>query len=205
MKDVRTHEEAYWVGQPAQVNAIKLKSGEVFIPDLFKAKLEFRGVNLFLEFQVEGRPKSVKIEDVASEDLSQISYNVPVVFRDAVTGAETENPEFGQTVDALIGQTGADAVIWFCRSGQRSTVGCSIWYCPFSLQNPAISNFEIEGASNGYGGFEGSDNDNRYNGLRGFPGRLEDAVSFKDRGLPVVIGKTPVDQFPVPAWADLMN
>ena len=132
-----------------------------------------------------------------------MSFNVPVERRDPVTTEKKLNPNFGKEIDALVENSNPSAMIFYCRSGQRSSTGCYFPYCPrtFFDFNAGIEYYEVEAvdengnAVNGKGGFEGSSSSNVYNGYRGFPGRLGDPVSFKDTGLPIVIGKAPIVNF----------
>lgn len=215
MFDVRTPEEVYWVGAPAQVNSIDLTDGESLVPDNFKAVLAphaSRNQPYTLEFDVDGKHKRVSTADVAGTDLTPIAYNVPVEYLDPATGETTLNPNFGVDTDALVADFagtsphGVSSVIFFCRSGTRSSVGCYYKYCPFSLLDPNLTAYEVEAVDalgnevNGYGGFESTAASNRYLGYRGFPGRVTagvlttQSVSFKDYGLPILSSELPMTE-----------
>lgn len=224
MFDVRTPEEVYWVGAPAQVNAIHLSNGSTVVPDYYKAVLQpnpSRNQPQLIEYELSGKVKHVSTANVASTDLTPIAYNVPVEFLDPATGETTLNPYFGSDTDELVADfassspVGVSSVIFFCRSGTRSSVGCYYKYCPFSLLDPQITAYEVEAYDeagneiNGYGGFESTAAANRYLGYRGFPGRVSSgvlitqSVSFKDFGLPITIGQTPMtesDDLSAPPW-----
>jgi len=205
MIDVRTAEEIYWIGVPAQVNSITLKAGGVIVPDFYNVTLntDADGSAPSLHYKVNGVSQSTLTSDVASTDLTGISYNVPVEFVDTNTGIKTLNDQFGQQVDAIIRETGADRVIFFCRSGQRSSIGCYYEFCPFEQLFPGVLQqqifaYEVESdITNGRGGFEGTSYSDSFIGYRGFPGRytadsgLTESVAFKDAGLPIKIGTTP--------------
>ncbi len=213
MIDVRTPEEVYWVGAPAQVNLVELANGDAVVPDGFKALLQphpSRNQPHQIEVSIDGKAKRLSTAEVVSADLTPIAYNVPVEYVDPMSGTVTLNPAFGMSTDALVADfaesspVGLSSVVFFCRSGQRSSVGCYYKYCPFSLMDPALTAYEVEATDqhgnevNGLGGFESTAADNRYLGYRGFPGRVTDgvlatgSVSFKDLGLPIVIGQAPM-------------
>lgn len=215
MFDVRTPEEVYWVGAPAQVNFIDLTNGQRIVPDQYKAVLAAHpSANQpnVLNLRVNGKNKRISTADVVTTDLSPIAFNVPVEYLDPNTGETTLNPYFGVDTDALVADfaasspDGVSSVIFFCRSGTRSSVGCYYKYCPFSLLNPELTAYEVEAVDpqgnevNGYGGFESTAASNRYLGYRGFPGRVTSgvlvtqSVSFKDYGLPIVISELPMTQ-----------
>jgi len=227
MFDVRTPEELYWVGTPAQVNEIELDDGSIIVPDDYKALLKpHPGVSQpqQIEIAVEGKTERLSVDEVVSTDLSPIAYNVPVEYLDPTTGETTLNPRFGFTTDALVAEytetspAGLSSVVFFCRSGRRSSVGCYYKYCPFSLMDPSITAYEVEATDefgnevNGLGGFESTSASNRYLGYRGFPGRRSagvlaaESVAFKDTGLPIVIGHVPMTELghlPALPWAFL--
>jgi rhodanese-related sulfurtransferase len=203
--DVRTPEEVYWVGVPAQVNTITLKSGGVIVPDFYNVTLNTDAdyEAPALQYSVNGVEQYTPTSDVASTHLTGISYNVPVEYVDSNTGIKKLNDKFGKQVDAVIRETGADRVIFFCRSGLRSSIGCYYEFCPFEQLFPGVLQgqifaFEVESdTTNGRGGFEGTSYSDSFIGYRGFPGRytadsgLTESVSFKDRGLPIKVGTTP--------------
>lgn len=200
--DVRTPEEVVWVGVPTQVNSLTLMSGEVVVPDNYLVTLRNGLQSDHLEYLVGGVLVKTSVLDVASTNLTGISYNVPVEFVDCNTGVKTLNPLFGKMVDGILRETGADRAIFFCRSGQRSSIGCYYQYCPFEILFPGVLSgsiiaYEVEGDVNGYGGFEGNSNSDRFIGYRGFPGRRTagvgaiPSVSFKDMNLPIKIGTLP--------------
>ena len=204
--DVRTPEEAYWVGVPAQVNEIVMSDGSSVIPDKFMAQLDpSNSQGPRLNYEVEGNQVSTLVENVASTDLTGISYLVPVEYRDTMTGGRLLNEKFGLQLDALAHETQAQRVIFFCRSGQRSSVGCYFEFCPFQVLFPKVFTGEIKlyevetDEINGRGGFESTAASDRFIGYRGFPGRGTDfldsgdgeSVSFKDMGLPIRIGDVP--------------
>lgn len=209
--DVRTPEEVLWVGQPAQVNSIELKDGTIIIPENYRVTLNTTRYKWpVLEYKVDGKTQYTEVSDVKKTHLSGMAYNVPVENVDAVTGKRTINPDLGNQINQLIQATGANRVIFFCRSGQRSTIGCYYKYCPMALFAPGIISYEVEAKDangneiNGYGGFESTADSSRFLGYRGFPGRgtdggilLTPSVSFKDAALPIVIDKsapnTPMD------------
>lgn len=217
MIDVRTPEELYWVGVPAQVNKINLTNGQSVVPDNYRAELVpaiLPHKPPYLKYKVNGKTRFKSVKRVENTELSGMVFNVPVSFRDANTGETTLNPDFGTQVDALVQDLQADRVIFYCRSGQRSSIGCYYQFCPFgiffSARSPLNPNgplvlYEVETdlvdengvLVNGRGGFEGTSYGNRFLGYRGFPGRVTSGIgdtesaSFKDAGLPMIIGKTP--------------
>jgi len=228
--DVRTHDEVYWIGVPTQVNSITLKNSTVLVPDYFIATLEpsCDDSDNLLHFTVQGQDVQIPASAVASSQLSSVSYNVPVEYVDTLTGQKTLNPLWGKQADAIIAETGADRIIFFCRSGQRSSVGCYYEFCPFQVLFPGILGmqmiaYEVETqVINGRGGFEGTDYSNSLLGYRGFPGRstanlaMSPSASFKDAGLPMDTGMLPktaivrssdgallhLDELDAPAWAN---
>lgn len=228
--DVRTPDEVYWIGVPAQVNSITLKSGGVIVPDYYNVTLntDADGSAPSLHYKVNGVAQSTLTSNVASTYLTGISYNVPVEFIDTNTGIKHLNDKFGQQIDAIIRETDADRIIFFCRSGLRSSIGCYYEFCPFEQLFPGVLQqqmfaFEVESAiTNGRGGFEGTSYSDSMIGYRGFPGRytasagLTESVAFKDRGLPIKIGTIPktvlvqplngatvrFDELDQPSWAE---
>jgi rhodanese-related sulfurtransferase len=208
--DVRTPEEVFWVGQPAQVNYIKLKNGTTIVPDNYRAVLNTtKKKEPVLEYKVNGKKQYTSVYDVEETNLSGMVYNVPVEYTDPLTKKRTLNPDLANKINQLVQATGANRVIFYCRSGQRSTIGCYYKYCPMSLFAPGLISYEVEAVDangneiNGNGGFESTSGSSRYLGYRGYPGRLTEgvlstpSVSFKDAGLPIAIGKpapdTPLD------------
>jgi rhodanese-related sulfurtransferase len=228
--DVRTPEEVYWVGAPTQVNSITLKNSTVYVPDYFIATLEpsCDDTDNMIHFTVQSQDVWIPASEIASSHLTGVSYNVPVENIDSVTGEESLNPLWGKQADAIIEATGADRIIFFCRSGQRSSVGCYYEFCPFRVLFPGILGmqmvaYEVETqVINGRGGFEGTDYNRALLGYRGFPGRYTDSLSsepsasFKDAGLPINTGMLPkqatvqpltgalldLDELDAPAWAN---
>lgn len=221
--DVRTSQEVYWIGVPTQVNSITMKNGTVFVPDLYMATLvpicEEQAPEV--HFTLNGQAVSVISSDIMTTSMSAISYNIPVEFINTDTGISTLNPLWGKQADALIEATGADRIIFFCRSGQRSSIGCYYEFCPFRVLFPGILGYipgvqmlayEVESATtNGRGGFEGTDYSGTMLGYRGFPGRYTafsgptESASFKDHALPIKTGtirKTIVVQ---PAYGELIS
>ena len=161
-----------------------------------------------IEYRLNGKKKRTKVSEVASTELKGMVYNIPVQYQDpSVIDPTTGKPQimlnanFGKQIDALVQakqQQGkvVDRIIFYCRSGQRSSIGCYYQFCPMALLSPTIINYEVESAKNGRGGFEGTSYNNVFIGYRGFPGRVtknqdEKSASFKDAGLPILIGKTP--------------
>jgi len=228
--DVRTPEEIYWVGVPTQANSVTLKTSQVLIPDFFITRLVNTGAGSpeAIEFTVGGVPHSYAPSEIASISMSDIVYNVPVEYVDANTGVKTLNPLWGKQADAILRETGADRIIFYCRSGQRSSIGCYYEFCPFEQLFPGILGgqmfaFEVESAiENGRGGFQGTDYSNTFNGYRGYPERytvdssVSPSAAFMDAGLPMDTGKLPItvtvqpstgatlsiDSIPVPSWAE---
>jgi len=230
--DVRAPDELYWTGQVAQVTSINFKdSAEAPLePDHFKTILDVHTLSL-TDTPIPGRLRRlaaeratgkvqelfgadlvtsngevIDVEAVASLTLSPIAYNIPVETRDPSANFEVSlNTNFGADIMELIssmGQMTPQAIIFYCRSGRRSSVGCYYGYCSeFMTIPPGMFTFyEVEAVDangneiNGRGGFEGASYGNRFNGYRGFPSRpgVSDAVDFKDAGLPIVIGHRPV-------------
>ena len=228
--DVRTAEEVYWIGAPTQVNSITLKNGTVYVPDYFIAILEpsCDGTDDMIHFTVDDSDVWIPASSIATSHLTGVSYNVPVENIDSVTGEKSLNPLWGKQADAIIEATGADRIIFFCRSGVRSSVGCYYEFCPFRVLFGGIFSaqmvaYEVETPTiNGRGGFEGTDYNNAFLGYRGFPSRHTDSLSaepsasFKDAGLPIDTGMLPkrarvqplsgelmeLDELDAPAWAN---
>ncbi len=204
--DVRTPEELYWVGVPAQVNSIEFENGNTVIPDDFRAELVPAILShrpQYIKYKKNGKTRYKSVRKIAKTNLTGIVYNVPVEFRDPSTGERLLNKDFGRQVDALIRELQPSRVIFYCRSGKRSSVGCYYEFCPFEQLFPGVLSgnivaYEVETQEiNGLGGFESSSGSDRYLGYRGFPGRVTDGIlsapsaSFKDAGLPIIISKLP--------------
>lgn len=201
--DVRTHDEIYWVGLAAQVNSITLKAGGTVVPDYFKALIDptCQAQANEIKYELSGSPTTTLASDIESINLTGISYNIPVEFIDTLTGESRLNPLFGKQCDALIRELQPDRIIFYCRSGQRSSIGCYYQFCPFEQLFPGVLGgsiiaYEVESPVNGRGGFEGTSYNNTFLGYRGFPGRYtadsgQESVAFKDMKLPIVIGTLP--------------
>lgn len=100
MIDVRTPEEVYWVGAPAQVNLVELANGDAVVPDGFKALLQphpSRNQPHQIEVSIDGKAKRLSTAEVVSADLTPIAYNVPVEYVDPMSGTVTLNPAFGMS------------------------------------------------------------------------------------------------------------
>jgi len=230
MIDVRTPEEVYWVGIPAQVNSITMNTDQKIIPDNYKVILNptCDSKAPSLKFEVNSNPVSILSSDVKTTNLTGISYNIPVEYINTVTGVKQNNPLFGKQVDALITALSPDRIIFFCRSGERSSIGCYYQFCPFEKLFPGVISgniiaYEVEGPKGtGVGGFEGRTYNDVMIGYRGFPGRYtadfppEESVSFKDMGLPIKTSTLPksvcvqpvsgallkIDKLDAAPWAD---
>lgn len=203
--DVRTPEEVYWVGVPNQVNKLTFNDGTSVIPDLYLATLSTcpSDGTPYVEYTVNGIPHKVLSSSIVSTDLTNMTYNVPLLFVNSSTGVTQDNPLWGKQVDALVRELKPTRIIFFCRSGDRSSVGVYYQFAPFEVVFPGILSGKILAYSvdvpmptNGYGGFEGMSYSNNMLGYRGFPGRATsgesfESVSFKDMGLPIKTSTTP--------------
>lgn len=191
--DVRSRAENYWVGQAAKVNSITFKDGTVVVPDMGKVKLQLEGA--FITYRVRGRFKVVQTRKVASMSLAPIAYHVPYEDWSESNGALEPNDEFQATMTTLAG-TDMPVVILFCRSGGRTDgTNCGSEF-DSTLFDSVYEIDQPDGATN-HGGMEGSAYANAYNGYRGFPDRYtrpqdHPSVSWKDAGLPILIGKPPL-------------
>jgi len=175
-----------------------MKNGTVYVPDYYTATLRSTCTTVapYVQFELLGVPVQLVSSDIASTQLTGVSYNIPVEYLDTDTGISTLNPLWGKQCDALIRETGATRIIFFCRSGQRSSIGCYYEFCPFEQLFPGILGgqmiaYEVESAiQNGRGGFEGSNYANSMLGYRGFPDRytansgISPSAAFTDFGLP---------------------
>jgi rhodanese-related sulfurtransferase len=195
--DVRTPDEVYWTGQPMQTNSIRFKGSSPVTPDDYKTMLVAGGVKgSTLTYERNGKKyKNTNIDGITTLDLSPIAFNVPVEFRDAITDENSLNPNFGTGVIDVVEVTKADVLIYYCRSGARSSIGCYWGYCKELVFNLfEKKNYEIDTPNiNGLGGFQGTAYKDRYNGYRGYPGRLtktdlSTATDWMDAGLPIKIG-----------------
>ena len=81
---------------------------------------------------------SISPDGIAEVDLSPTFFNVPVEYMDAETVTKTLNPNFGASIKGLFEAYPSEAVIFSCRSGNRSTIGCYVWYCSEFL-DPSVS------------------------------------------------------------------
>jgi rhodanese-related sulfurtransferase len=190
--DVRTPSEYFWVGAAARVTAITLATGDVVIPDLGKVLLRHNGK--FLGYTVKGEAKLTQVSMVKSMAMLPLAYNVPYQTWNETAWKSVVNESFGAQMAALAGMA-HPVVIFYCRSGGRTDAANCV-----SKVDPALFDaiYEIDqpdGATN-HGGLEGSDYGKAYNGYRGFPDREtwfqgHPAASWKDAGLPIVIGILP--------------
>lgn len=195
--DVRSRAEYYWVGTASKVEAITLKGAEnrPIAPDDGKVRLIHEGK--FLEYTVNGRYQRVQVEKVASLSTKPVTVSVPYRFWDEAKAQLVLNPDFNAGI-AQLAEQGVDVLIVYCKSGVRSSA--CIVNLPTDISESFSAIYEIDdptGAANGFGGFEGAAYGNAYNGYAGFPGRDTDgqptpSVSWKDSGLPVTIGRSPL-------------
>lgn len=125
----------YWVGQASQVNNIVLSSQENIIPTNFKATLQPDGES---GTKIVTDAVTLSPDDITEVDLSPTFFNVPVEYLDASTVTKTLNPNFGASIKNLFEAFPSEAVIFSCRSGNRSTIGCYVWYCSEFL-DPSLS------------------------------------------------------------------
>jgi rhodanese-related sulfurtransferase len=195
--DARTRAEWFWVGTAAKVTRIELNNGQEIVPELGKVTLDYEGRLLEFEAEVEGRGRRYRaklpVRHVADLDVEPLAYWVPFKTWDSNTGEFAENPDFTADVESLAVPGERNVVIYFCRSGGRTnTCGVELSSDLFETQ------YEIDqpDGKSGRGGMEGSTYGNVFNGYRGFPGRWtfsqeHPSVSWKDTGLPIVIGASP--------------
>jgi rhodanese-related sulfurtransferase len=184
--DIRSAAEYHWIGAPAKVDMIVTTDGKEIKPYLGKV----RGVHGHLSF-ITQNGDDFKSMFLSSDEVSEIftdpiSINIPFENWDEDGREMVENKNFKQEIEALAGKY--DVLIIMCRSGKRSSK------CDFnSSLFKAV--YEIDGAKNGRGGFQGSSYEDIYNGYRGWPGRRtpngeNKSVSWSDTGLPIHIGWT---------------
>jgi rhodanese-related sulfurtransferase len=190
--DVRTRAEYYWVGTAAKVNSIALLDGTTIVPDLGKVVLDQEGK--FLVYSVESRNRRTLVDKVSKLSLSPIAYSVPYQLWNEANRSLVLNTDFLSQMQALAGSD-RPVLILFCRSGGRTDgtncakdLGLDFFSAIYEIDQP-------DGATN-HGGMEGSAYSNVYNGYRGFPGRLtwtqtHPSASWKDAGLPIVVGAAP--------------
>ena len=189
--DVRTRAEYYWVGTPAIVERIVLKSGVELIPDHGKVVQMEKGRFVF---RIHGWPRMLNIVQIASMDVAPIAVSVPYKFWREEDATMVGNDDFFDDIAALADETQDTVLILMCRSGKRSEAAPADPSFPHALFK-AIYEIDVED-DNAKGGFEGSDYSNAFAGYRGFPGRRHwfqesPSVSWTDAGLPIVIGATP--------------
>jgi hypothetical protein len=187
--DARTRAEWFWVGTVAQVTRIELKNGQEFTPDMGKVKLVHEG--RLLAFEVDGRHRAkLPVRAVEDLDLEPMAYWVPYKIWSSEDGSFTLNEDFTADVESLAVPGERNVVIFFCRSGGRTNT------CGVELNTELFeTQYEIDqpDGKSGRGGMEGSTYGNVFNGYRGFPERFtfsqeHESVSWKDTGLPIVIG-----------------
>lgn len=197
--DARTRAEWFWVGTPAKVTEIELVDGRTFTPTMGKVKLDFEGRLLAFEAEVEGRKfrkhrARLPVRLVEDLQVEPLAYWVPYKTWDSQTGEFAENPDFTPDVESLAVPGERNVVIYFCRSGGRTNE------CGVELNTELFeTQYEIDQPDDksGRGGMQGSTYGNVFNGYRGFPGRWtfsqeHESVSWKDTGLPIVIGADPL-------------
>jgi len=195
--DVRTKAEYFWVGTPAQVDAVVTKSGQELIP--YNGKVTLRFGSRVLEFEEQRgedlRPVFLPVNRVDAIDTTAIAYHIPYKIWDEESCSLILNPDFADQMNALARNegdgSGYDIVILMCRSGKRSNTRA------FATES-FVEVYEIDqpDGTDGRGGFEGTTYGNVFNGYRGFPGRNtggqdSSSVSWADAGLPIHIGGCP--------------
>lgn len=191
--DVRTSAEYFWVGACAKVESILTTSGKEMIPIDGKVVLKW---GQYLSFNVAyGRkhrpmPMYLHVSQVEKVVTTDISVHVPTMLWDDANVKTVPNPNFARDIESLASQY--DVLILMCRSGDRSNsrdFDTSLFKAVYEIDRPT--------GENGYGGFQGKNYNDVFDGYRGFPGRntsLQDSpsVSWADAGLPTHIGWIPV-------------
>lgn len=81
---------------------------------------------------------TISPDDVTEVNLCLTFFNVPVEYMDAATVTKTLNPNFGASIKELFEAYPSEAVIFSFLSGNRSTIGCYVWYCSKFL-DPSLS------------------------------------------------------------------
>jgi rhodanese-related sulfurtransferase len=194
--DVRTRAEYFWVGTACQVDEIITTNGKIFIPDYGKAVLNLNG--RFLNFEINGRNKTLQVKKVSEIKLSPIAINIPYKLWNENEGKLIDNDNFVKDIVKLASEHNVEVIIFFCRSGERSE-NCLMSFPPDLFSEfDAIYEIDQPDGKNGRGGFEGTSYNNAYNGYRGFPQRVTDiqenpSVSWKDAGLPIKTGVNPLN------------
>jgi len=226
MIDVRDPVEYFSSGAAAKVTSIKLFGQDDLIePDFGKARLIREGK--FLEYVSHGRYRRILVDRIEKVTTAPLAYNLPfwyVTFEPEKPTDEnspmgptqstiwdsSHTDQFYDAVEALADELDASAVIFYCRTGGRSSkAGEGILA---NLPTGIVAVYEIdsvgEGTSN-CGGFSGAEYSNVYNGHAGFPGRetedwdvpatvpstcLLQSVSWLDSGLPVTRAFKPLPE-----------
>ena len=184
--DVRTTAEYYWVGTCAQVDKIIKMNEDEIIPDNGKVILKANSSDL--EFDVDGDPTTLNVEDVNRIETSPIARLIPYKTWKDKKCEPALNKKFAKDIEALASE-GIEVIIMMCRSGKRT---CLCNECFDAGLFDAV--YEIDHPDkNGRGGFQGTSYGDAYNGFRGFPGREtsfqeHESVSWSDAGLPIHIG-----------------
>ncbi|MBT9438707.1 MAG: hypothetical protein GAS50_05905, partial [Desulfobacterales bacterium] len=184
--DVRTTAEYYWVGTCAQVDKIIKMNEDEIIPDNGKVILKANSSDLELEFDVDGDPTTLNVEDVNRIETSPIARLIPYKTWKDKKCEPALNKKFAKDIEALASE-GIEVIIMMCRSGKRTCV-CS--ECFDAGLFDAVYEIDQPDGENGRGGFQGTSYGNAYNGFRGFPGRKTsfqeyESVSWSDAGLPI--------------------
>jgi rhodanese-related sulfurtransferase len=190
--DVRSRAEYYWVGTAAKVTEIVPDKGAKIVPDWGKVKLENNGT--FISYNVDGRYKRMLVQKVTSMKMSPIAYSVPYQLWNEASRSLSLNANFEAEMAQLAGDE-KPVLILFCRSGGRTDAANCVSELDEELFDTIYEIDQPDGQTN-HGGFEGSSYGNVFNGYRGFPERdtwnqAHPSVSWKDAGLPIVIGATP--------------
>jgi rhodanese-related sulfurtransferase len=209
--DVRDPQEILSSGAAAKVNEIAFLNGKENVkPDWGEVRLVHDGK--FIEYYTDGRYNRVAVDKVEKLTTEAISYNIKL-WDQTETGFDGDSLQstaeaFAEALVGLIGETGPDVIILYCRTGGRSsyagqlilngeykynTVTYSSDFFPTSYTGLVYEIDDPDG-TNGRGGFSGNEYSNVFNGYAGFPGRLTDtqdvpSASWRDSGLPVTRAK----------------
>lgn len=207
--DVRDPVEIFFSGAPGDVDQIEFLDGRIIMPDGGKVRLLHEGK--FVEYYREGRYRRTQVAKIHDLQITQLSVNIPYLFRTAV--GWKKNGNFGNEVNGLHDEShaGNQVLILFCRTGGRSSSAAKEEGAIDRTLFDAV--YEIDddpewltgSKGGGVGGFTGSNYKTdktvpaymgAYNGHVGFPGRQTEieehpSVSWMDAGLPIVTTTKP--------------
>jgi len=175
--DTRPWEMCYWMGVFAQANRIEMRDGAEYTPDHFIVTHDHAE---HLRLVTDGEERHLEFRDIRKMHTSAVSHNVPIASVDMDTGDKTPAPLWGEKVDALIRESGADRVVFLGMEAAKLSIPCYYEYCPMDALFPGVLSGRV---------------------LAFYAGGTD---SFRDAGLPIEFNfSSDIEYAPTrPPWAE---